>query len=397
MYTMDKIQSNLWTKNFIILSMINFLQILIYFLLNSTIASYTIEKFSASTGQAGLAAGIFIIGTLVGRVLTGRIGYSRKILFSGLILFVLSSLLYFLNFGLDFLIISRFFNGITLGIVTTIVSSIVAFTLPLDRRGEGISYFAVSTALATGVGPFIGLYLTQNSNFSTVFKFIFVLGIVSLIIGLFITFSSSGQKKVKNSSFKITDFIEPKALPISIITLTMTFCFSGVISYINLYSKQISLLATASYFFVIYTIFVLISRPFTGRMLDKKDPGFIMYPSFILYACGLIFLSITTNGFTLLLSAALIALGFGNISSTAQILAIKSAESERLGVTTATFLIFFDMGSGVGPSILGLIIPSIGYKNMYLLLAAIVVIISLLYYLLISRKKKLRQYIEFAD
>jgi predicted MFS family arabinose efflux permease len=385
---MVKTKENLWTKNFIILSLINFFLTLIFFLLNSTITAYALNKFNTSTSQAGFVAGIFIIGTLSGRILTGQAHHSKKLLVLGLVFFTLSTLLYFANYGLIFLILSRFINGICLGIVTTIVGTVVAITLPPSRKGEGISYFAISTALATGLGPFIGLYLSENSNFNTIFNFCFVLGIISLGTGTFINFptlpvTNSNHDHIK---FKFSNFIEPKVIPISMIILTMSFCFSGVLSYINLYATELSLVKTASYFFIVYTVVVLISRPVTGRIVDKKGANFIMYPVFIVFAIGLILLSSVTNSITLLLSGALIGLGFGNISSISQTIAINSATPSRLGLATATFAIFFDIGSGFGPTILGLIIPLTGYKTLYVILGIAVFVIFIFYYFLLGRK-----------
>lgn len=44
-----------------------------FYLLMVTIAGYAVEKFDASTSTAGLVSSIFIIGTLFGRLGTGRI------------------------------------------------------------------------------------------------------------------------------------------------------------------------------------------------------------------------------------------------------------------------------------------------------------------------------------
>ncbi|MGJ5719007.1 MFS transporter, partial [Staphylococcus equorum] len=76
-----------------------------------------------------------------------------------LLFFTLTIILYFIKLDEAFLIIVRFLNGISIGITTTIVGTIVALVIPEHRKGEGISYFAVSTALATGLGPFIGITL----------------------------------------------------------------------------------------------------------------------------------------------------------------------------------------------------------------------------------------------
>ncbi|WP_050184083.1 MFS transporter [Domibacillus robiginosus] len=390
---MNQTKPKLWTKDFIILSLVNFFLTLIFFLLNATIAVFAINEFSASTSQAGLTAGIFIIGALIGRLFTGRIINStdpKRILVIGLIFFTLTILLYFVDYGIAFLILSRLVNGIAMGTASTVIGTVVAFTLPASRKGEGIGYFAVSTALATGIGPFIGLYMSQHTTFNMIFIFCLLLGIISLATAFFINvpIMKTTETKHENVGFKLSSFIEPKALPISIIILAMTLCFSSILSYINLYAIELGLVETASFFFVVYTASVLISRPFTGRLMDKKGANVIMYPAFIVFGAGMLLLSSASNSVTLLLAGALIGLGFGNISSIAQTIAVNSAAPHRLGLATATFFIFFEIGSGFGPSLLGLVIPTTGYQALYAILGIIGLTVSVLYYFLHGKKER---------
>lgn len=390
---MKQTKSKLWTKDFIILSLVNFFLTLIFFLLNATITLYALDEFNASTSQAGLVAGIFIIGALFGRLFTGRIMNTigpKRILVAGLVFFTLTTLLYFIDYGISFLIISRFINGITVGIATTVIGTIVALTIPESRRGEGIGYYAVSTALATGIGPFIGLYMSQNTGFDMIFSFCLILGVISLATGFLVNVPLSKTTKIKqvNVGFKLSGFIEPKTLPIGIIILTMTFCFSGVLSYINLYAIQLDLVETASFFFIVYTTAVLVSRPFTGRLMDRKGANFIMYPAFIIFGAGMLLLSSANNSVTFLLASALIGLGFGNISSIGQAIAINLAAPHRMGLTTATFFIFFDIGNGFGPSLLGLVIPTTGYSALYAILGIIVFATSAIYYFMHGKKER---------
>ncbi|MCM3782109.1 MFS transporter [Neobacillus mesonae] len=389
---MEQSKPTLWTKDFIILSSVNFFMTLIFFLLNATISMYAINEFSASSGQAGIIAGIFIIGALIGRLFTGRLEYSKKLLVTGLMFFILTTLLYFVQFNISFLMLSRFLNGITVGIATTIVGTVVFLTLPSSRKGEGVSYFAVSTALATGIGPFIGLYLSQNYNFIMIFLFCLLLGIISVIVALIIKFPKVNKTNTKKvGSIKISDFIEPKVIPIAIITFVMTFSFSGIISYLNVYAIELNLVDAASFFFMVYTVFVLISRPLTGRLMDKKGANIIIYPALILFGAGMLLLSSVTTGGMLLLVAALVALGFGNITSISQAISINMAEPHRVGLATATFLIFSDLGNGFGPAIIGLIIPITGYSGLYILLGIIILLTIVLYYFLYgSKERKLR-------
>jgi MFS family permease len=147
------------------------------------------------------------------------------------------------------------------------------------------------------------------------------------------------------------------------------------------------LVETASFFFIVYTATVLVSRPFTGRMMDKKGANFIMYPAFIFFGAGMLLLSSASNSVTFLLAGALIALGFGNISSITQAIAVNSATPHRMGLATATFFIFFDIGSGFGPSIHGLIIPTTGLNVLYAILGIICFATCILYYFLHGKKE----------
>lgn len=383
--------SKIWTKDFFILSAVNFFLTLVYFLLNATVTSYAVNEFHATTGQSGFIAGIFIIGALLGRLLTGRLVLSKKILISGLVLFLATVLLYFFDFGIYFLILNRFLNGISVGIATTVVGTVVALVIPNSRRGEGISYFAVSTALATGLGPFIGLLLSQNANYNLIFIFSLILGVISLGISFNLNVPQVINQSNANKKALFSNLIDPKTIPIAIIIFVSAFSFSSILSYINLYAVELNLVSTASFFFMVYTVSVLISRPFTGRMVDRLGPNIIMYPAFILFGLGMILLSFAGSSMPLLLAGVLVGLGFGNISSIAQTVAVSQATPQRVGLATATFMIFMDLGNGVGPSVLGLIIPETGYRGMYQILTIIVFVSLILYYFLHGRKAKMKQ------
>lgn len=386
---MNHTNPKLWTKNFIVLSSVNFTMTLIFFLLNATITLYAIHEYSASTSQAGVIAGIFIIGSLLGRLFIGRRIQTKKVLMTWLLFFIITTLLYFTHFNVSFLILSRFLNGITVGVVTTVVSTSVVLSLPASRKGEGISYFAISTALATGVGPFIGMKMSQNANFDMIFIFSILLGIINLIIALLITFPATNITEIKKEKgLKISGFIEPKVIPIAIIMFIMAFCFSGIVSYLNVYASEIGLIDTASFFFMVYTVFVLISRPFTGRIMDKKGANIIIYPALLIFAAGMFLLSSVSTGVSLLLAGALVALGFGNISSISQSVAISLAEPHRVGLATATFFIFYDLGNGFGPTIIGLLIPATGYKGLYVILGLIILASVLLYHQLYGKNER---------
>jgi MFS family permease len=387
-------KAKLWTKDFIVVSSINFLITLIFYLLMVTIAVYAVEEYNASTSQAGLVTGIFIIGTLIGRLFIGRyinaIGRKRT-LFIGLVFFTLTAVLYFVNIGLAFLLINRLIHGIAMGMASTATGTIVAQTIPTTRRGEGIGYYSMSATLATAIGPFIGLFMSQHTSYQMIFTFCLALGVISLIIAFFLRVPAmeTSEKTTEVRGFKLSNFIEPKALPIAFVTLAIAFCYSSVLSFINFYAIEVDLVETASFFFFVYAIAVLVSRPFTGRLMDLRGANFIMYPAFLLFGAGMLLLSTAHSGLILLVAGALIGLGFGNMQSSTQAIAVKLTPTHRLGLATSTFFIFLDAGLGFGPYLLGFLIPATGYSMLYIIMGIMVLATSVLYFFLYGRKERI--------
>ena len=174
-------------------------------------------------------------------------------------------------------------------------------------------------------------------------------------------------------------FLEPTALPIAVITLLVSLGFASILAFITSFESLYDLQQAGQYFFIVYAIFTLISRPFTGRLFDKKGANFVLYPSFLVFAAGLLLLSLTHQGWELLLVAAAMGIGFGTYMSCSQAVGIMLSPKNRIGVATSTFFIFMDLGVGFGPSVMGLIIPYIGFRGLYLFMAFILILCLFLY------------------
>ena len=85
----------------------------------------------------------------------------------------------------------------------------------------------------------------------------------------------------------------------------MGIAYSGIVSFLNSYAIEIQLQDAAGFFFIVYAIFLFISRPFTGRLLDLKGDNVVIYPAILLFSLSLLLLSYACNGFILLLAGAL--------------------------------------------------------------------------------------------
>ena len=77
--------------------------------------------------------------------------------------------------------------------------------------------------------------------------------------------------------------------------------------------------------------------------------------------------------------------------SCGQAIAVKEAPKERVGLAVSTFYICLDGGVGIGPYLIGFIIPYVGFRGMYLILALFVFLTVILYYFLHGKKAAARR------
>lgn len=232
-----------------------------------------------------------------------------------------------------------------------------------------------------------------NFNYQVIFIFTTIVALSCLICGLLIQpprlkASGTSISSVPQSASKLAQFVEPNALPIAVIVLLVATCYSGVLSFIHFYAKDINLVEAASFFFLMYAFAILLSRPFTGPLMDRKGENIIIYPAIVIMAVGILMLSQTQNSVMLLASAALLGFGFGNIQSVCQTIAVKSTTLQRMGLATSTFFIALDAGLGFGPYFLGMLLDQVGYRQLYLFSAVLTFSCLIWYYLLHGRKVK---------
>jgi|SRR5690554_5563326 len=376
----------IFTLGFFIISAVNFLVILVFYILFVIIGVYASDIFGSGLNEAGLVAGIFIIGVLVGRLVMGGVIESlgqRSSLLLSVGFFCVATALYFLEYTSDFLIIVRFIHGFALGLAATAISTVAALVIPVSRKAEGISYFSLSFALASAIGPFIGFLIVGEWLYVNIFILCFMLSVFAFFMCFFMPgslFVSGASGKAKNKPIN-GRFFESKAFPISFIALLIGVCYSSVLAFLNAYAKDVELLGAASLFFMVYSVVVLVSRPFSGRLLDQRGAGLVMYPCFLFFSAGLFVLGAASEGWMILLAAALIGLGFGNMQSSTQAIAVKSVNVSRIGAATSTFFVFFDAGMGFGPFLLGFIIPVLGYRGLFFTVGGLAVFCALIYFL----------------
>lgn len=385
-------EDKLFNKHFIGITLINFIVYLVYYLLMVIIAVIAQDSLHASLSQAGFASGIYIIGTLLARLLMGKqlelIG--RKItLQGGAIFYLLTTIAYLYMPSIGILYLVRFLNGFGYGTVSTATNAIVTAYIPMNKKGEGINYYGLSTSLAAAIGPFLGMILLNMTDFHFIIWFTIVLVFLVTIACLFFPVKNivlSAEQKEQLTSWTVDSFIEKKALFITGIAFLMGLSYSSVLSFLSSYTQVIHLISAGSFFFVVYALVITFTRPLTGRIFDTKGEQYVMYPSYLFLTAGLFLLSATTNSFMLLVSGALVGLGYGTFMSNGQAVCLKIVREHRISIALSTYFIGLDLGLGVGPYIMGTLKSFTSFRGLYIVSGIIPLICTFLYF--INKRKK---------
>lgn len=386
-------EEKLFNKGFISITLINFVVYLVYYLLMVIIAVIAQDTLHASLGQAGLASGIYIIGTLFARLFMGKMLelLGRKaVLRYGALFYLITTIAYLYIPSIGILYFVRLLNGFGYGTVSTATNAIVTAYIPKSKHGEGINYYGLSTSLAAAIGPFIGMILLNTTSFYFIILFSIVL-IFLTTIACFIfpvkNIQLSAAHKASLSRWTVDSFIEKKVLFISFIAFLMGLSYSSVLSFLSSYAKVIDLVSASSFFFVVYALVITATRPMSGRIFDARGENAVMYPSFIFLAAGLLLLSVTTSGWMLLVSGGLIGLGYGTFMSNGQAICLKaSPNSHRIGIALSTYFIGLDLGLGVGPYVLGELRSLLSFQGLYFVAGLIPVVCTVLYALFYQSK-----------
>ena len=362
----------------------------------------------------------------------------------GCIAEVALSALYMLNEPVGALIGVRLAHGFSYGVCSTTIATVITSVVPPERKGEGIGYFMLSITLGSAIGPFAGIFLANNFGYPVVFAVASVLVALSIPAALLLRPAPSTKVKGSEAAAEaevkaaadavagavaeapdeearedaaanrdealaastrvpsthleekvaakvehspLARFVEAGVLPISVVCGLLFFGYSSLLTFLTPYATEIGLARAASVFFVVYALAMFVTRPFTGRAFDRVGPHPVMVPAFVSFAAGMVVLAFAANDWMILGAAALLGFGVGTVQSCGLAMAVRVTSDARLSVANATFYMLLDVGVGIGPILLGIVAPLLGYANLYLCMA-VVGVLALALFLVVAKTEK---------
>jgi predicted MFS family arabinose efflux permease len=241
---------------------------------------------------------------------------------------------------------------------------------------HGTSFTA---GIALGLGPALGLPLLNNYSFHILVSSIVFLVCIVFVLIVFIQFTPKQHTTNNPSTMKFRKVFMDRGLMFPcILNMLLSLTYGGIISFIAVFCKELHIM-NPGYFFLCNALAVILVRPISGKLFDKKGHATVLFPGAILTIFALVLLSFSTTPILFLCSGLFYGLGFGMLQPSLQAWTIKRVTPENRGIANAMFINSIDFGIAVGSMLLGLVIDVTSNAKMYRISALFMVLFLILY------------------
>ncbi len=382
--------NQLWTRNFLLIALINLLVSSTGKMLDGSFSFYIID-LGGDNFTVGLTAGLCAVCSLIMRPLTGWFldNVSRKaIFFVAVIGLIIVPFLFMLFPILAMAMILRCLDGCCWSAASTSSNTNACDIIPRKRYGEGMGYFGLTNSLATAIAPAVGLFIMEAAGFKPLFITCAGVAIVVLLLLSQLKFSALPPKQKVDTNrpllYKIAHLFNKDAIPAAIFIFLAAVPSGAIYSFIALFAAEESL-GSGGLFFTLQAIFTGVSRIFAGKIADKKGEGPMVYMSVACFVINIILLVVGHSQLLFCVSACLMGLGLGLCIPAMQTMAVRIVPPERRGSASSTFLCSWDVAWAIGGIIGGVLVDAAGFRAMFAILG-VFEILALLYYVFWGRK-----------
>lgn len=357
----------IWTGNFVLLCTASLTLLVCAQVLLPTLPLYVLN-IGGTKGDIGLVMGAYSICATIMRAVSGWMSdrYGRKrIVISALIVMLGVTVLYRMAHSALLVGTIRGLHGLFYGLAGTTMGAIVADSLPAARMAEGLGYYGLMATISMGLAPMIGIWLVTGFGYSSLFVFVTSLAAMTLLVALPVRSTRIRVPLEEPATGGVlSNLLEKTALLPSAVMFLLSLVNGSMIYYIAPYAADLHV-GNVGPFFAASSLFMVISRPVSGRWADRGGAASVVLIGFLSLTAGMIAVGLSHALVSFILAGTLVGVGYGFSMPTLQAFAVRNAPVGRRGAATGTYYVSFDLGIGLGAVVWGFVASASGYQIMY--------------------------------
>lgn len=376
-------QDRLWTIPFVMVILLN--------LFNGCAAQMSyplVAKFTLSLGgdlkTASTAAGLMSLSSLFVCPFAGLLSdrFPRKrILQISFIAYAICLFLHLLAKTVPVLMALRLLTGIFFSVNSVTAVAFSTGFIPKKHMGEGLGYASLANVLAQAIGPGIGLALSEQFGFGASFLLAGLCAVASLVMISLFPKQNAGvelqgeaanaqnaeaaqQGPAPKQRIQLRNLFAPELTAFMLVTVLFSWGSSLLSTYLAIIGDERKI-AGIALFFTVYSIAMVVLRPLSGKLFDRKGVYVMMIPALIFAAAGMWTIRSAMSLTVILVAAVILAVGQGAGIPSMQAHSINRLGQERAGVAVSTIQIGQNLGNAIGPMLGGVLVVPLGYKGLF--------------------------------
>ena len=354
----------IWNRGFISVFLVN---MMMFF--GQQMTNVLIPKFTYSLGgtpmMVGFIASSFAYTALLLKVFAAPAidtFNKKKILGIAILVMALAYLGYSISGSINSVLAFRLIQGAGQAFSATCCLALATDMLPRDRIGTGIGYYSVAQAICQSIGPSVGLWMVKSVGYKTTFLFCSGIMVLAAIMAFML---KTRYTKTKDFSINLKGIIAKEAIIPAFLMFFLCMAYYNVTAFLVIYAEMQGIEGNTGFFFTVYALTLLVSRPLIGKMSDRYGTVKVLIPAMCCFAIAFILIG-SANSLSILLIAAFVsAFGYGACQPAVQTLCMKSVPKEKRGAGSTTNYIGQDAGNLVGPVVAGFVVEKLGYHTMW--------------------------------
>ena len=308
-------------------------------------------------GYKGMIIGLFTLSAGISRPFSGKLADivgRKKVMFVGMAVCMVVSLIYPLSTSVWFFLALRFVHGFSTGFFPTGSTALVTDELPGNVRGSGMGLYGTFISLGIGIGQGLSSTVTTLLTTDGLFVTASLLAIFSYILSLKIQETLPNPQKFKWSFLKIKkdEVFEPAVIPVFIVMFLSASC-SGVIFVLSPDIATYLKIENKGWFFLFYVVSTIAVRLFTGRLSDRIGRRQTLLIGMILLSISMVTIGFSDSVLWFTLSAVLFGVATGTTSPTIFAWTADLSPDHRRGIGAGTMFIALEFGILFGSLVTG--------------------------------------------
>lgn len=388
-------RDRIWTRDFVTIFIVSFVMNMGQFMMNTLIPKYTYQLGGDAT-VVGMVTGIFAVTALGIRPVAGpAMDYFRKdrLLTLSIGVITLSFACYGFARGIPMLVAARLLHGFGIGLSAPLSLALVTNILPAGKIASGLGVFSLGSAVATAVGPSIGLKLADVIGYNN--AFFICTALMAACFGLSLRIRADIPERAERFKISLNQIVAPEVILPTLVIFFQIISFSSINSFIAIYGGLAGV-ADIGLYFTANAVCLIVIRPFSGRIADRFGLDKLIIPGLFIFIGALVLTSFSNTLPMFILAGAVTAMGFGISEPMLQTMNMQLVPKERRGAAGNTNYLGVDVGMLIGPTLAGFIVTGfqkstgnelLGYSVMFRVMV-VPVIVSIILFML-SRKKLL--------